>query len=254
MDPSETETPCGAVVRGLRQSYPGAECALHHADPFQLLVATVLSAQCTDKRVNQVTPALFARFPTPARMAAGDRAEIERLIQSTGFFRNKAKSLLGLSRAIETEFGGKVPTAMDGSRAAPRRGTQDRQRRAGDCFRFTIRRGRRHACSANQPPARADAAHGAGQDRARPDETASAQGVDRLFSSCDSPRSADLQSSPAAVRKLSVGQTLSSRGRSLQPGRLKTARAVAKRAFPYSNGRVHRRKTRVTESGHDPVW
>ena len=85
------------LIRRLRTAHPDAHCALNHQNPFQLLVATILSAQCTDERVNQVTPTLFARFPTPAAMAAADREELEELIRSTGFFRNKAKSIQGAS-------------------------------------------------------------------------------------------------------------------------------------------------------------
>ena len=97
----------------LRTAYPDAHCALDHESPFQLLVATILSAQCTDERVNQVTPALFACFPTAEAMAAADRAELEALIHSTGFFRNKAKSIHGASALICEKFGGDVPQGMD---------------------------------------------------------------------------------------------------------------------------------------------
>ena len=101
------------LIDRLRAAHPDAECALAHENPFQLLVATILSAQCTDERVNQVTPALFARFPTPQAMAAADRQELEALIRSTGFFRNKAKSIQGASARICQRFGGEVPQAMD---------------------------------------------------------------------------------------------------------------------------------------------
>ena len=101
------------LIRRLRAAHPDAHCALDHENPFQLLVATILSAQCTDERVNQVTPALFARFPTPEAMAAADRAELEELIRTTGFFRNKAKSLQGASALICRNFGGEVPQEMD---------------------------------------------------------------------------------------------------------------------------------------------
>ncbi len=101
------------LIRRLRAAHPDAHCALDHENPFQLLVATILSAQCTDERVNQVTPALFARFPTPEAMAAADRAELEELIRTTGFFRNKAKSLQGASALICRNFGGAVPQEMD---------------------------------------------------------------------------------------------------------------------------------------------
>ncbi len=99
----------------LAEAYPGTAvelCALDHRDPYELLVATILSAQCTDERVNQVTPALFARFPTPRDLAGADPAEVEELIRPTGFFRNKTKSLLGMAHAVDTRFGGEVPERM----------------------------------------------------------------------------------------------------------------------------------------------
>lgn len=101
------------LIRRLRQAHPDAECALHHRNAFELLCATILSAQCTDERVNQVTPALFARFPTPEAMAGADRAELEEIIRSTGFFRNKAQSLQEASASICEHFGGEVPREMD---------------------------------------------------------------------------------------------------------------------------------------------
>ncbi|PRX99486.1 DNA-(apurinic or apyrimidinic site) lyase /endonuclease III [Allonocardiopsis opalescens] len=99
--------------RILTETYPDAHCELDFADSFQLLVATVLSAQTTDVRVNRTTPALFARFPTPEEMAAADPEELEALIRPTGFFRAKARSLLGLSAAIRDRFGGEVPRTLD---------------------------------------------------------------------------------------------------------------------------------------------
>ena len=99
----------------LAVEYPGDErdlCALLHDNPFQLLTATILSAQTTDENVNRVTPALFARYPTPADLAAADPSELETLIYPTGFFRSKARSLLGMAAALEERFGGEVPTAM----------------------------------------------------------------------------------------------------------------------------------------------
>ena len=90
-----------------------------HENPFELLVATILSAQCTDKRVNMVTPALFERFPTPAAMAAADLGELEELIRTTGFFRNKARSLKGLGQALVADHGGQVPSTMAELHALP---------------------------------------------------------------------------------------------------------------------------------------
>ncbi len=96
----------------LAQTYPDAHCELDFADPLQLAVATVLSAQCTDQRVNAVTPKVFARYPTAADYAGADRAELEDLIRPTGFFRNKATSLIGLGTALCDRFGGEVPRRM----------------------------------------------------------------------------------------------------------------------------------------------
>jgi endonuclease-3 len=104
------------AARRLAREYPGTArelCALDFQTPFQLLVATVLSAQTTDERVNMVTPALFARYPTPADLGHADPGELEQLIHTTGFFRNKAKSLIGLGQAIDERFDGEVPTAME---------------------------------------------------------------------------------------------------------------------------------------------
>jgi len=101
-----------AILRGLDEAYPRAECALVHRSPWELLVATILSAQCTDERVNKVTPELFRRFPTAAAMAAAAIEEIEALIRSTGFFHNKAKSILGSAQKVVANFGGRVPQSM----------------------------------------------------------------------------------------------------------------------------------------------
>jgi endonuclease-3 len=101
------------LLEKLDEVYPGAECALLHKNPFQLLIATILSAQCTDERVNMVTPGLFEKYPDPAAFAVANPAEIEREIRSTGFFRNKTKSIIGASKKIVEEFGGKVPKTME---------------------------------------------------------------------------------------------------------------------------------------------
>jgi endonuclease III len=100
------------IIRRLRAAYPDARCSLDYADAFQLLVATILSAQCTDERVNMVTPALFARFPTPSAMAEASTEDVEALIKSTGFYHNKAKSILGAARKLVEDFEGVVPRTM----------------------------------------------------------------------------------------------------------------------------------------------
>jgi endonuclease-3 len=105
-----------AVLGRLADEYPGTAaelCALRHRNPFELLAATILSAQCTDERVNLVTPALFAAFPTPADLATAPLDRVEDLIRSTGFFRNKARSLVGMARGLVEDFGGEVPPAME---------------------------------------------------------------------------------------------------------------------------------------------
>ncbi len=101
------------VLEQLKERYPNAECALRHQNPWELLCATVLSAQCTDVRVNMVTPQLFARYPTPESMAAANPSELETIIQSTGFFRQKAKSLIALSQDIVATYDGEVPRTME---------------------------------------------------------------------------------------------------------------------------------------------
>ncbi|QHN03455.1 endonuclease III [Granulicella sp. WH15] len=102
-----------AILDVLAKTYPGVVCALNHRNAWELTIATILSAQCTDVRVNLVTPALFKMFPTPKAMAAASLPELEELIRTTGFFRNKAKSIQGASRVIVEEFGGKVPQTME---------------------------------------------------------------------------------------------------------------------------------------------
>lgn len=100
------------IVRRLREAHPDARCALDHRTPLELLVATILSAQCTDERVNQVTPALFEKYPTAAAFAAAERAELEEAIRSTGFFRQKAKYLQEACEVIAHEYEGEVPADM----------------------------------------------------------------------------------------------------------------------------------------------
>lgn len=119
---SASKTPAGrgalapervaAILKALDEAYPDAVCALHHTTPWELLVATILSAQCTDARVNMVTPELFRRFPTPADMAKAPLPEIENLIRTTGFFHIKAKSIQGAAKRISEDFGGKVPSTL----------------------------------------------------------------------------------------------------------------------------------------------
>lgn len=101
------------IGRRLAQMYPDAQCELDYRNPYELLVATILSAQCTDVRVNLVTPALFAAYPNAAALAAADRSELEELIRSTGFYRAKANSLLGMATRVMAEYSGEIPASLD---------------------------------------------------------------------------------------------------------------------------------------------
>ncbi len=101
------------IFAGLDKLFPDAQCALHHNNAFQLLVATVLSAQCTDERVNKVTPELFSKYPGPRDFARLDQKVLEEDIRSTGFFRNKSKNIIAAAKKIVDDFGGKVPQSMD---------------------------------------------------------------------------------------------------------------------------------------------
>jgi endonuclease-3 len=110
---ADPKVQAGRVVRELVKLYPEVRCALDHRNAFELLVATVLSAQCTDERVNKVTPALFARFPDPPALARADLAEVESLVYTTGFFRAKARNLIALSQGLVERHGGKVPADLE---------------------------------------------------------------------------------------------------------------------------------------------
>ena len=101
-----------AILQGLDERYPNVVCALHHRSAWELLIATILSAQCTDVMVNKVTPGLFAKYPTPQAMAAATPEELEPILRPTGFYRNKAKSVVGTSKGIMEKFGGQVPDDM----------------------------------------------------------------------------------------------------------------------------------------------
>jgi len=103
----------------LGKTYPDANCALDHRTPYELLVATILSAQCTDARVNMVTPALFRKYPTPHDLAAADAETVESMIKSTGFYRNKTKSLIGMAKELVDRHGGLVPADMEALRVLP---------------------------------------------------------------------------------------------------------------------------------------
>jgi len=122
------------IARLLIAEYPDARCMLDHADPFQLLVATILAAQCTDERVNMVTPALFRRFPTPSDLAVAELAELEDLVRSTGFYRSKAKSIKGAAETLQLEFHAVVPRTMEELLRLPGVGRKTANVVLGTCF------------------------------------------------------------------------------------------------------------------------
>ena len=107
------------LLSRLQELYPDARCALDHRNAYELLCATILSAQCTDARVNLVTPTLFARYPTPFELARANPADVEEIIRSTGFFRNKTRSLIGMAQALVSQHGGEVPRTMEELRQLP---------------------------------------------------------------------------------------------------------------------------------------
>jgi len=128
----------GEILARLRREHPDAHTALDHRNAFELLVATILSAQCTDKRVNEVTPALFRRFPTPRDLAGASLAELEELVRTTGFYHNKARALLGLGQALVTEHDGKVPASMEELRRLPGVGRKTANVVLGNAFGLNV--------------------------------------------------------------------------------------------------------------------
>jgi endonuclease-3 len=123
--PATDSSPAGrkrrarTVLSRLKKAYPDAHCALTHDDAYQLLAATILSAQCTDARVNMVTPALFEKYPTPDDLARARQSDLEELIRSTGFFRNKSTNLIGMAQAVVADHDGQVPDTMEALQALP---------------------------------------------------------------------------------------------------------------------------------------
>lgn len=131
-------TRAAEVYRRLHETYPDSRCALDHTSPLELLVATILSAQCTDKRVNEVTPALFRRYPEAAAYAAAPLLDLEQMVKSTGFFRNKSKALQGLGRALIEKHAGQVPHTMDELRVLPGVGRKTANVVLGNAFHENV--------------------------------------------------------------------------------------------------------------------
>jgi len=131
---ASASAPVGDVLAFLGREYPGARVLLAFRNPFELLVATVLAAQCTDERVNRVTPGLFRAYPGPASFAEAPQGELEEAVRPTGFFRNKAKAVRGLSEAIVSRHGGRVPETMEELTALPGVGRKTASILLGACF------------------------------------------------------------------------------------------------------------------------
>ncbi len=132
--PRKAAAPPAEVLSFLERAYPDARILLDWRSPFELLVATVLAAQCTDRRVNMVTPGLFRKWPTPAALAAASLEEVEDAVRTTGFFRNKAKAVRGLAQAVAERHGGKVPATMEALTALPGVGRKTASILLGACF------------------------------------------------------------------------------------------------------------------------
>ena len=194
-----------AILDGLEKAYPQAVCALNHRSAWELLVATILSAQCTDVRVNLATPALFKAFPTPKAMAAASLPELEELIRTTGFFRNKAKSIQGAGRVVTEEFGGEVPHTMEELLRIPGAARKTANVVLGSWFGIAVgvvvdthvlRISRRLELTKETTPEKVEKG---------PDARDSAGKVDRVFAPGDLPRPPDLLRPQAAMRGLHAG-------------------------------------------------
>jgi endonuclease-3 len=135
---SATPEAAAAIYRELAALYPDAHCELDFASPYQLLAATILSAQCTDKRVNMTTPALFAAYPTPQALAAARAEDVETIVKSTGFFRAKAKSLIGMASAITNHHNGAVPPLMEALVVLPGVGRKTANVILGNAFDINV--------------------------------------------------------------------------------------------------------------------
>ena len=169
------------IFSALDELFPQAQCALRHENPFQLLVATILSAQCTDERVNKVTPGLFQKYPTPQDFAALSQPVLEEEIRSTGFFRNKAKNIIGTAKKLVADFGGKVPQDNGGNADPAGSGAKDSQRRVGDRLRHTHGRGRGHPRFPHRTSPQALNPEHSGESRAGSDQACPARTMDILW-------------------------------------------------------------------------
>ena len=189
------------ILAGLDKMYPDVTCALHHSNAWELLVATILSAQCTDKRVNEVTPGLFRKYPTIQDFAAVAPEVLAQDIRSTGFFNNKAKSVTGAARRILSEFGGKVPQEMEQLLTVPGAARKTANVVLGTGVRNRFRSGGGHARPAHLQSPGPDQGIRSRQDRKGSDEDHSQGEVDSLLAPDHSSRPSCLRSAQSTVRR-----------------------------------------------------
>ena len=167
LPPSDRRTRLREIAKTLQRTMPNPQVELEHRSPWELLVATILSAQCTDQRVNQVTPSLFRRYRQPAELAAAHLPELEQLIRSTGFFKNKTKHLVACGKAVTERFGEQVPHTMEELITLPGVGRKTANVILRNCLRPAQYR-RRYPCEARREATRSDQLRQSRPGRARP--------------------------------------------------------------------------------------
>ena len=204
---AEAKRHAAEVVRALRREYPDATCSLDFRTPLELLVATILSAQCTDQRVNQVTPPLFRKYPSAARYADAPTAELEKAIQSTGFFRNKAKNIQAACRVLVEQYAGEVPNDMESLVKLPGVGRKTANVLLGTAFGIAAGIAvDTHV--ARQPPPGTDRGKRPREDRKGPHGVDSAERVDRVQPSHDPAWPPLVRLRAAKVRRMSLAGNL----------------------------------------------
>jgi hypothetical protein len=199
---AERKARIAKILAGLDEMYPAATCALHHSNAWELLVATILSAQCTDKRVNEVTPGLFRKYPTIRDFAAASQDEMAQDIRSTGFFNNKAKSVIGAARKILADYKGEVPREMEALLSVP---GAARKRSAGNCIRPRLRSGGGYARTTHLATPGPNQGNRASENREGSDASDSEGEVDFVLASDHSPRPRVVCGAEPEVRRMQAG-------------------------------------------------
>ncbi len=197
---AERKARVAEILVRLDRMYPGATCALVHHDPWELLVATILSAQCTDKRVNEVTPGLFAKYPTPRDFAAVRPEVLANDIRSTGFFNNKAKSIVGAAQRVVNDFGGQVPKTMEEMLSIPGAARKTANVVLGTAYGIASGIVVDTHVSANFTAPRLDEEYRPGEDRAGPRQDHSQRTLDPFFPPDDSARARPLHGARSLMR------------------------------------------------------